>query len=85
MSGQDVYEALLAEIAALSVATIKVMSFVADHTDNRDEFFKGMLEHGTAELRATMYASVPPDRYAGFLAKAQSRYAAILKAAATKV
>ncbi len=79
------YEALLAEIAALNTATIKIMSFIADHSDERDEFFRLALEDGKADLKSTMYGSIPADRYGAFLDKAQARYAAILNSAAKKM
>jgi len=78
---QAMYEALLAEIGALSVATSKILGVMAARSDDREGFLDSALETGLDDLKRTMFSGVPNERYGAFLAQAQKRYAAIIHAA----
>jgi hypothetical protein len=81
---QVVYEALLAEIAALNVAVIKTMSAVSRLSGDQRAFLDAALEAGLEDMNTTMYAGVPADRYPAFLAMARKRYTDTVRAIRTR-
>jgi hypothetical protein len=77
---QDMYEAMLAEIAALNVAVIKVTGVVSRLSGDQKSFLRELLDAGLHDLPLTLYQGVPQNRYAGFLEKAKAKYRDIVAA-----
>jgi hypothetical protein len=77
---QEMYEALLAEIAALNVALIKTMGAVSRMSGDQKAFLRDVLEFGLHDLPLTMYQGVPQNRYPAFLEKAKEKYRSIVSA-----
>ena len=73
---------MLAEMAALSMASMKALSglaaITAKETGSKREYLSRILEAGLRDLEKTEYFSIPPGQREAFLENARARYSDLI-------
>lgn len=75
---QKFFESLTAELAALSMATQKALSGIAQLSSDRRAYLASVLEDGLRDLGESKFLSIGAERQEAVLEQALSRYTDIV-------